>query len=74
MLETLGFDKTVLGVANYYRDIIDILVIDTMDACYKTDIEKLGIETWVMPVIMRNETERKELAKSILSKSDFMKG
>ena len=55
-----------LALAEYYRDFLNVLVIDTRDAHEARAIEKLGIEVKVANTVMRSLQDRVELAQVCL--------
>jgi LPPG:FO 2-phospho-L-lactate transferase len=63
----LGRDASVCAVAEHYRDLIDGLVIDTIDASFKYTIEALGIRVAVTSTVMRETTDRGRLAADVLN-------
>jgi LPPG:FO 2-phospho-L-lactate transferase len=65
LMAELGRDASALGVAEWYRDLIGTLVIDTVDAAYAPAIEALGIEAVVMPTIMSEPAVTDELARAV---------
>jgi LPPG:FO 2-phospho-L-lactate transferase len=63
----LGRDASAVGVAEYYRDLIDGLVIDRIDAEMKSAIEALGISVAVTDTIMRNIDDQSALAADVIA-------
>ena len=66
MLATLGHEVSSLGVARIYAGLIDLLVIDDVDAELVPAIEALGIRTLVTGTIMGGPEDRERLAREIL--------
>ncbi len=62
----LGMDVSAVGVARCYRDFLDVMVIDEQDAQLSATIEDLGIPTLVTNTIMRDDTSKAALARSVL--------
>ena len=58
---------TVLSIAEYYKELIDGLIIDKADAHQATEIEKLGIAVEVAPTVMRSLQDRVNLANISLN-------
>lgn len=58
VMTSLGYSPNVLGIATYYRDMIDVLVIDTVDEHYAQDIEAMGIQVVIQNIWMRDEAEK----------------
>lgn len=63
MMKGLEMPVSVVGVANYYRDIIDGLVIDSSDADQAKAIEAMGIKVKIADTIMSNEQDKLNLAE-----------
>lgn len=66
MLATLGHEVSSLGVARIYAGLIDLLVLDEVDAALAPEIEALGIRTMVTGTIMGGPEDRERLASEIL--------
>jgi LPPG:FO 2-phospho-L-lactate transferase len=66
MLAELGHDVSALGVARYYRDWVDGFVLDAQDAGLARDIEALGMKVRVADTMMRNDADKRRLAKDVL--------
>lgn len=67
IMAELGLDASVVGVAEYYCDIIDALVIDTADAKHAAQIESMNIRAVVADTVMRSIDDRARLARTCLS-------
>ncbi|MCS6801656.1 MAG: 2-phospho-L-lactate transferase [Chloroflexota bacterium] len=66
MLVTLGHEPSALGVARLYRDLVDLFVLDTLDASLAPAVEALGLRVLVTNTIMRGPQERAQLARAVL--------
>ncbi|GIW08443.1 MAG: LPPG--FO 2-phospho-L-lactate transferase [Dehalococcoidia bacterium] len=66
MLVTLGHEPSALGIARLYRELVDLFVIDTVDAALAPDITALGMRVIVTDTIMRGQAERAALARAVL--------
>ncbi|HEV2662513.1 MAG TPA: 2-phospho-L-lactate transferase [Ktedonobacteraceae bacterium] len=66
LMSGLGMDVSAVGVARCYRDFLDVMVIDEQDAQLSAAIEDLGIPTLVTNTIMRDDTSKAALARSVL--------
>ncbi len=66
LMSGLGLDVSAVGVARCYRDFLDVMVIDEQDAHLSAAIEDLGIPTLVTNTIMRDDTIKAALARSVL--------
>ncbi|MEZ4523521.1 MAG: 2-phospho-L-lactate transferase [Thermomicrobiales bacterium] len=62
MLASLGHEVSALGVAGYYRDLIDVIVIDEVDRSLAPEIEKLGVSVAVTNTLMKSDLDRRALA------------
>jgi len=66
MMKALGLRADALGVAEYYGDLLDHMVIDTQDAALKPQIMALGQGCTVLPTLMTERAEKQALAAGIL--------
>jgi len=66
LMAAQGFAVSVAGVADYYRDFLNLLVIDSEDAPAAIELRKTGVRVHCTPTIMRIEEDRIALAKSVL--------
>lgn len=70
LMETMGYEGSSLGLAKFYKGLIDLLVIDRRDAEMQEEIESLGIRVIVTNTTMKALRDKIRLAKEILKKSD----
>lgn len=63
LMRAQGFEVSARGVAECYRGLIDILVIDSVDAELADDIRALGIDVVITDTIMRGPDEKRLLAQ-----------
>ncbi|MCW4024391.1 MAG: 2-phospho-L-lactate transferase [Candidatus Bathyarchaeota archaeon] len=66
LLRGLGFEVSALGVAELYRDFLDVFVIDSLDAKEKSRIELLGVTVKVTNTLMKSLDDKIALAKATL--------
>jgi LPPG:FO 2-phospho-L-lactate transferase len=66
MLASLGLESSALGVARLYADLVDVYVLDTVDAGSAAEIEALGLRTLVTDTIMTDDASRARLAAEVL--------
>ncbi len=66
IMAELGGTVSSVGVAREYRDLCDILVVDSQDADLADDISREGIHPAVTDTIMNNDADKIALAKSVL--------
>jgi LPPG:FO 2-phospho-L-lactate transferase len=67
MLRCLGLEVSAFGVAQFYSDFLDALVIDTLDAVQKPRIEALGVRAVLANTVMRSLADKVLLAQTVLS-------
>jgi LPPG:FO 2-phospho-L-lactate transferase len=66
MLAELGHDVSALGVARYYKEWIDGFVLDAADAAMARHIEALGLTVKVADTMMRNDADKRRVARDVL--------
>jgi LPPG:FO 2-phospho-L-lactate transferase len=66
MLAELGHDVSALGVARYYKEWADGFVLDAEDAALAGDIEALGLTVKVSDTMMRNDADKRRVARDVL--------
>jgi LPPG:FO 2-phospho-L-lactate transferase len=69
MLAQLGHDSTALGVAKLYADFTGTFVIDPADKSQSTAIASLGMKVAVLSTVMKNLSQKRKLARALLSVS-----
>ena len=75
LMAAQGFEVSIAGVADCYRDFLDVLVVDSRDARAAdelrkdADVVKTGLRVHCTPTIMRknNNGDRVALAKSVVA-------
>src|SRR5690554_4022807 len=67
MMQELDMPVTALAIAEYYRDIASHFVLDSQDAEQQAAIEALGYKVLTCNTLMRNDVDKTQLAKTILS-------
>ena len=67
MLETLGHERSPLGVARHLARLAARFVLDESDAQHVDAIRALGVEPLLAPALMRDAATRLELARAALS-------
>ncbi len=67
LMRAVGVKPSALGVAEYYRDFLDTLIIDRVDEGLVQDIEALGIKTIVANTLMRTIADKARLARIAVS-------
>ena len=66
IMKELDMPANNLSIAEYYRDFLDGLIIDTSDEHETQAIEKLGIRVKVTNTVMRSVQDRIDLAETTL--------
>jgi LPPG:FO 2-phospho-L-lactate transferase len=66
LMSGLHMEVSAVGVARYYRDFLDVMVIDEQDAPLLEAIEDLGIPALATNTIMRDAAAKKALAQTVL--------
>ena len=66
MLAQLGLPVTPVAVAEKYRDVLDVFVVDERDAGFREGVENLGLRCIVAPTVMETLAAKQALAKAIL--------
>ena len=66
MMASLGMTPTAVGVAEAYRDFLDVLVIDEQDRDLGAAVEATGVRAVVSQTIMRGMPEKRALAEVVL--------
>jgi LPPG:FO 2-phospho-L-lactate transferase len=66
MLAELGHDVSALGVARYYKGLVDGFVLDAQDRALAPKIEFLGMQVRIADTMMRNDDDKRRLAGEVL--------
>ncbi len=67
MLQTLGHEVSAVGVAQIYRDLIDVMVIDAQDHDLAPRVEALGMRCVVTDTMMTSPERKAELAREVVA-------
>ncbi|MBZ5550627.1 MAG: 2-phospho-L-lactate transferase [Acidobacteriia bacterium] len=67
LLAAQGFAVSIGGVADFYRDFLDVLVVDSRDFQAAEELRKAGLRVSCAPAIMRTVEDRVALAKAALA-------
>ena len=70
IMAELGKEVSCVEVAREYRDICDVLVIDSQDRALASQVEEMGVTPLVTSTIMETEEDKIALAREILAVSD----
>ena len=66
MMDELNIPKTSLAIAQHYRDLINVLVIDSSDLGQQQAVEKSGIRCVATNTLMKTECDKIRLAQFIM--------
>jgi LPPG:FO 2-phospho-L-lactate transferase len=66
MMKSMGYRSSAAAVAEMYRDLLDVFVLDRVDAKQSADVERLGIRAVVTNTVMSGVAKRKALACAVL--------
>src|SRR5580700_4975803 len=61
MMKSLGMRVSALGVAELYRDFVDVFMLDQVDARHAAKVEALGMRVVVTETIMATMAKKKAL-------------
>jgi len=70
MMQEMGMEPSAFGVAEFYRDFVDVMIIDEQDKNELKAIEKLGIKVGVTNTIMNDKKTKAHLAQAVLAYID----
>ncbi|MBU7045673.1 MAG: 2-phospho-L-lactate transferase [Theionarchaea archaeon] len=65
LMRGLHYETTCVGVAEMYRDFLDIFIIHTTDAHYKKEIEKMGITVYIQDILLNSLEKKKSLVNFV---------
>lgn len=66
MFSEMGIEPSAAAVAQHYDGLIEHLLIDNTDEILVSDINELGIHTYVTDILMHNRIDRGRLAHEML--------
>ncbi|MEE2773995.1 MAG: 2-phospho-L-lactate transferase [Pseudomonadota bacterium] len=67
IMNAMGMTPSSLGVAEYYKDLVDLFVIDSRDANLSEDIKSLGLKVEIRSTLMKDYNDKKRLSKDLIS-------
>lgn len=67
LMKAVGIEASALGVAEYYSNFLDTLIIHRVDRALAPEIESLGIKPVVTNTLMRTLADKVRLAKVAVS-------
>lgn len=74
MMRALGVAPTPLGLADYYEDVLDALVLDNADRAYVPKLAARGIATTCLDTLMRSQVRSTAVAKAVLTLGSSLPG
>ena len=67
LMKSSGIEASAIGVAKYYDDFLDVLIIDKIDAQLAPQIRSLGIKPIVTQTLMKTMADKVHLAQRAIS-------
>jgi len=67
MLQTLGHEVSAVGVAEIYRGLVDVMVIDSQDSELAPRVKALGMRCVVTDTMMTSPERKAELARDVVA-------
>jgi LPPG:FO 2-phospho-L-lactate transferase len=67
IMSSLGLEASAYGVAKFYEDFLDHLIIDTADVDLRTRVEGLGLRVLVADTIMKDVESSVSLAAKVMA-------
>jgi LPPG:FO 2-phospho-L-lactate transferase len=67
LMQAQGFPVSIAGVAEFYHDFLDLLVVDSKDSQRADELQKSGLRVHCTQTLMRSQEDRIALAKAVLS-------
>lgn len=70
MLRGLGYRADVCGVADIYRDLVDVLLIDPLDQALQAECSAGSLRVLTESILMQTADDKRRLAQAILGLGD----
>jgi LPPG:FO 2-phospho-L-lactate transferase len=70
LMSGLGIEVSAFGVANLYRDFLDVFIMDNVDQGLKDRVEELSIEVILTNTVMKDMRDKVKLAEEVLQAID----
>lgn len=67
LMQEMGLECSVQGVADIYKDAVTHFIIDHRDRAARPDIEALGLQVHCMDILMNTLEDKTALAKAVLA-------
>ena len=68
----LDLEVSALGVARYYGDLLDGIVIDSKDAALASSISEVGPQTLATGILMQSSSDQIQLAREVMEFSKLL--
>jgi LPPG:FO 2-phospho-L-lactate transferase len=65
-MQAQGYPVSIAGVAQFYHDFLDVLVVDLQDSAQADEIQKSGTRVHCTKTVMRAPENRIALAQEVL--------
>ena len=66
MMRALGLRADVLGLAQHYQGLVDLMVIDPLDRGFCAEMQHLGMATACRSILMRDQADKTRLAAEVI--------
>jgi len=66
LMASQGLPISIAGVAQYYHDFLDLLVVDERDAEAAEELRKTGVRVFAAKTVMRTAEDKADLAHAVL--------
>ena len=66
-MESQGLPVSIAGVAQAYRDFLDLLVVDLRDADAAEELRRTDVRVQCTNTIMRTAEDKVQLARAVMS-------
>jgi len=66
-MQAQGYPVSIAGVAEFYHDFIDVLVVDLQDSPSADELQKSGMRVHCTRTVMRTTEDRIALAREALN-------
>lgn len=73
LMEGKGIEVSAVGVAEVYKEFLDVLVIDKVDHPLAVRIEELDVKVVVEQTLMTTLTRKRRLAKTVLKAAELQR-
>lgn len=71
MLRDLGHEVSALGVADLYRDFLDVFILDNADSRLESEIAACGVRVTMTDTVMNAREKKVELARIVIEATSY---